>query len=320
MPEAGRGILTAKDQLIWTQRIGKERSVNTKVNPDGFSVLGSISVLDVPKRFKPGHFDPSRPQPDEGFEKGSKLRDELEFRLREREAPRRDRYLWPETQYQEHGWYQKDPARGPEKRGRTTMTGAVPTSHGIGWRDTRYEDKVYKKLAPDGLYSLSAANDKEYKDKPPPPRPVARAPFAFVSREALEKVIADKNKTGGTVRGGTHPHADRRSQSLGVIGSATDPTPKAATLASGTKVLAASRSVCEGSLGAMSGGSKMGNADDHICTEKFDAAMARGRIFANRHPKYQWYVPLGNSDVSAYVDNYTKAIGKPFYGKSNQIR
>ena len=27
---------------------------------------------------------------------------------------------------------------------------------------TRYEEKVYKKIAPEGLFSLSAANDKEF--------------------------------------------------------------------------------------------------------------------------------------------------------------
>lgn len=316
-------ILTAKDQLIWTQRIHKEEGVNTKVNPDGFSVLGSISTLDVPRRFKPGHVDPTKPPPDEGFPQGSKERQELEFRLREKEAPRRDRYLWPETAYQEHGWFQKDPARGPEKRGRTTLTGALPNNNGIGWRDKRYEDKVYKKIAPSGLYSLSAANDKEYHEKPPPPRPTGigtRPPFSFVSREALEKVIAQKNATGGTVRGNSHCDADRRARSLGAIGTATDPTPKAATLASGTKLLEANRSISEGALGVMSTGSKIKNADDHICTESFDKAMARGRIFSNRHPKYNWYVPLSNSDVATYIDHYTKCFGKPYYGKSSQTR
>lgn len=317
------GLLTAKDQLVWTQRIQKEEGVNTKVNPDGFSVLGSISVMDVPRRFKPGHIDPTKTPPDEGFEKGSKLRKELEFRLKERDAPRRDRYLWPETAYQEHGWYQKDPARGPEKKGRGTMTGALPTSHGIGWRDTRYEDKVYKAIAPQGLHSLSAANDKEYHEKPPPPRPVGigtRPPFAFVSREAIEKVINKSNETGGTVRGNSHCHADRRAQSLGKIGTATDPTAKAPTAASGTKVLAANRSISEGALGVMTAGSKIKSADDHICTESFDAAMARGRIFANRHPQYKWFVPLSNSDVSSYIDHFTKSFGKPYYGKSSQTR
>jgi len=315
-------LLTAKDQLIWTQRIEKEREAHQPASLDGFSVLGAMGVLDVPRRFKPGHIDPSKAPPDEGFELGSKMRKEVEFRLREKDAPRRDRYLWPDSAYQEHGWFQKDPARGPEKRGRTTLTGA-PTTNGIGWRDKMYENKVYKKLAPCGLFSLSAENDKEYHEKPPPPRPVGigtRPPFSFVSQEALAKVIAKKNEEGGTVRGNSHCHADRRAQSIGVIGSATDPTAKANTVASGTKVLAANRSISEGCLGVMSRGSTIKNADDHICTDSFDSAMKRGRIFANRHPQYKWYVPLGNSDVSQYVDNYTKCFGKPFYGKSSQSR
>lgn len=331
-------MLTAKDQLMWTQRIGKEEGVNTKVNPDGFSVLGAIRVQDVPKRFKPGHSDPTKVEADEGFPHGSELRKELEFRLREREAPRRDRYLWPETSQQEHGWFQKDPAKGPEKKGRGTMTGALPMAHcrGIGWRDKRYEDKVYKKLAPEeggylvppgGLTSLKT--EKEYKEKPPVPRPTVResfsenprAPWAFTSREAIEKVIAKSASTGGIVRGASHCNADRRADgSLGLIGTATDPTALAQTAPSGTKVLAACKSISEGNLGVMSRGSTVKNADDHICTESFEAAMARGRIFANRHPHYKWYVPLSNSDVNKYVDNFTKCFGKPYFAKGTKIR
>jgi len=320
------GLLTAKDQLIWTQRIEKEAGVNTRVNPDGFSVHGSIRTLDVPRRFKPGHTDPTKPPPDEGFAPGSKMRKELEYILIEKEAPRRDRYLWPETCLQEHGWYQKDPARGPEKKGRTTMTGALPMENcrGIGWRDKRYEDKVYKKIAPEGLYSLSAANDKIYEEKPPPPRPggpADRPPYSFISREAMKAVMAKRAEAGNTiVRGGSHVGADRRARSVGVIGSATDPTPKQPTTPSGSKVLGAARSISEGNLGRFSGGSKIKNPDDHICTESFDGAMARQRIFANRHPKYLWYVPLGNSDVTSYVDAYTKAFGKQYYYKSSRTR
>jgi hypothetical protein len=324
MPGGGRGgLLTAKDQICWTQRIQKEEGVNTKVNPDGFSVHAAVRTLDVPRRFKCGHVDPHRPPPDEGFKPGSEMRKELDLCLIDKEAPRRDRYLWPDSSYQDHGWYQKDPARGPEKRNRTTMTGQLPTCNGIGWRDKRYEDKVYKKIAPEGLHSLSAANEKEYQEKPPPPRPggpADRPPFAFVSREAMKAVHAKNAHRGGIVRGGEHPHADRRCRSLGVLGSSTDPTPKPPSTPSGGKVLAASRATSEGALGVMSSGSKIRNADDHICTESFDAAMARGRIFMNRNPKYNWYVPLSNSDVSQYVDHFTKAFGLPYYGKSSKTR
>jgi hypothetical protein len=315
------GILTATDQLIWTQRIEKEKGVNTKVNPDGFSVLAAIRSVDVPRRFKPGHSDPTKPPPDEGFKPGSKMKKEFDFRLKEQAAPRRDRYLWPDTSYQVHGWYQKDPAHGPEKRGRTTIAGALPTCNGIGWRDRIYENKVYKKLAPGGLETLDPANDdKEYVEKPPVTRPQDRKPFAFISPEAVQKALAKGCESGheGAARGGAHAGADRRSQSLGVLGSATDPTPKALMEASGTKVIAAQRAISEGRLGVMATGSKIQNPDDHICTESFDAAMARHRIFMSRNPKYKWYVPLGNSDVSAYVDNYTKCFGLQYYSKSAQ--
>jgi len=324
MAKSRGGLLTAKDQLIWTQRIEKEEGVNTKVNPDGYSVHGAMRTLDVPRRFKCGHIDPSKPAPDEGFELGSKLRKDVEHCLREKDAPRRDRYLWPDSSYQEHGWFQKDPAKGPEKRNRTTLTGAIPAHHGIGWRDKMYEDKVYKKLAPEGLFSLSAANDKEYADKPPPPRPggpADRAPYAFISREAMAKAHAKMSERGGgIVRGNSHCGAERRAASMGLIGSASDPTEKPVATASGGKLLAASRAVSEGNLGVMTQGSKIKCADDHICTASFDAAMERQRIFMNRHPQYKWFVPLTNSDVAQYIDHYTKCFGKPYYGKSGRTR
>lgn len=325
MPPKGRtSMLTANDHLLWTQRIEKENPVNAKVNPDGFDLHGAIRKMDVPKRFKPGHSDPSKSPPDEGFEPGSKMRKKLEACLVEKEATRRDRYLWPETCYQEHGWFQKDPARGPEKRDRTTMTGALPNFNGIGWRDKRYEDKVYKKIAPDGLFSLSAANDKEYHVKPPKPRPggpADRPPYAFVSREAMKVAMEQANKTkGGIVRGNSHCGAERRAESLGVFGHATDPTAKAPLTPSGSKVLAACRSISEGNLGVMSQGSQIANPDDHIGTKSFDDAMARHRIFMSRHPQYKWYVPLSNSDVGRYVDHYTKAFGQQYYAKSSRSR
>jgi hypothetical protein len=323
MPKADE-LFTAHSQLLWSQRIEKEEKVSCKRNPDGFSVHAAVRSLDVPKRFKPGHCDPTKPPPDEGFPEGSKMKQELDFHLRDQEAPRRDRYLWPDSSYQEHGWFQKDPAKGPEKRNRKTLTGALPKNNGIGWRDKVYEDKVYKKLAPEGLHSLSAANDKEYKEKPPPPRPggpAERAPFAFISREAMQKVMADRaEKGGGIVRGGTHCGADRRANSVGAMGSATDPTAKPPTTATGSRVLAANRSISEGALGVMSRGSTIKNADDHICTESFDAAMARQRIFMNRQPQYKWYVPLGNCDVTKFGDHFTKAFGLPYYGKAARMR
>jgi len=326
MPDKGRGgILTAKDQLIWTQRIGKEEKVNTKVNPDGFSVLAAIRSMDVPRRFKPGHSDPTKPPPDEQFPQGSKMREELEFRLKESEAPRRDRYMWPDSSYQDHGWYQKDPARGPEKRGRGTIAGYMPMAHcrGIGWRDKVYENKVYKKIAPSGLESLDPKNDdKEYKLQPPKERPPERKPFAFISLEAKQKVVDNAREAShdGAARG-SNSHLDQRAQSLGVLGTATDLARKGTvppTVLGGARLLEAQRAISEGQLGIMTSGSKIKNPDDHICSESFEKAMARHRIFMSRNPKYKWYVPLGNSDVSKYVDDFTKAMGLPFYGKSSQ--
>merc|ERR1711865_413059 len=89
---------------------------------------------------------------------------------------------------------------------------------------------------------------------------------------------------------------------------------------SGGKVLIANRSISEGALGVMSRGSTIKNADDHLCTESFDGAMARQRIFMNRHPKYQWFVALSNCDVTQYIDHFTKSFGKPYYGKSSKTR
>lgn len=294
MPQA---FLTAKDQLIWTQRIQKEESKKTPVDPNSFSIRSAISHMDVAKRFKPGHIDHGHAPPNDGFHPDSAPAAELKKRLEHAAAPLRDKVMFPETAYQDHGWYQKDPAHGPERQGRSSIAGALPRA-GFGWNlkpcDVELPEERTQGVVKD-----------PYKNQG---KPVERPPFAFVSPAALKKVREQRAASGNTlVRGNAHCGADRRADGLGTLQPGSSPL--------GT----AGRSASMPALGRGSAPSTSGSEPEDKSTAKsFEKAMERHRIFMNRNPKYSWYVPTSNSDVSLFVDNYTKSFGMPFYGKQSQ--
>jgi len=292
-------FLTSKDQLLWSQRIEKER-INEKVNPESYQIRSAINHLDVAKRFKPGHIDPKNPAVADGFHPASKYAKELKMRLEKAEAPLRDRVMFPETCMQEQGWYQKDPARGPEKEGRTSIAGALPIV-GIGWS---HKPGNVSSLEPLFSGTITHALPEEV---PRPIQKVERPPFAFMSLEAARAVNAKNAQRGtATVRGGSHVGADKRAQLR-----ASDP--------GSSSLSAAGRSASTPALSSRSTGKAGGAGAEDLTSSNpgLEEAMNRQRIFMNRNPKYSWYVPLGNCDVSAFVDNYTKAFGLPYYGRAN---
>jgi hypothetical protein len=288
-------LLTAKDQEIWTQRIRREEGVNTKVNKDGFSVRCAIKSVDVPKRFKPGHVDPTKPETMDGFHPGSKHHTDLKQLLVKEQAQLRDKLKWPDTSAQDHGWYQKDPATGATQPGRSSIAGALPRA-GFGWVPKPQDEPL-----------------PEY-DQVPSRKQVERPPFAFTSKEALHAVRQKSMERGGPARGGSHAGADRRAQSLGLPSSSPVVVSGHPSLPGGSRLTLAGKAASTPSLVKSKPDANILPEDD---LEGLEAAMKRSRIFMNRHGSYKWYKPLGNSDVSAFVDAYTKCWAKPFYAKSS---
>jgi len=289
-------ILTAKDQLIWTQRIRREEGVNTKVNKDGFSVRSAIRSVDVPKRFKPGHVDPTKAETMDGFHPESKHASDLKGLLDKAQARPQDKLKWPDTSAQDHGWYQKDPATGATQPGRTSIAGALPRA-GFGWMETPQDSPL-----------------PDY-HQVPPSKPIERPPFAFTSKEALQAVREKSMARGGPVRGGTHAGADRRALSVGLGNSKQVVVSGHPSLPGGSRLTLAGRAASTPSLAKPKIDTSNQSGDEDL--ESLEAAMKRNRIFMNRHGSYKWYKPLGNSDVSAFADAYTKSWGVQLYAKAS---
>lgn len=297
MGDGGPGI-TNQSQMIWSQRIRKEEGVNTKVNPGGFSVRAAIRSVDVPKRFKPGHIDPTRANSTGGFDPNSKLAAEVHSRVEESRVPLRDRIMFPETCAQDHGWYQKDPAHGPDRGGRTSIAGALPRA-GIGWVGHELE-----KLLP-GIKADSPAKANQ------PIVGVYGGEHRHASSEyanALRKVRSQRSTEGGTQRSSGHHHS--RPPKVAVTGHPSLP--------GGSCLAIAGRTASMPALSSRPQQYSSAAAIEQSNSEGLEIAMERSRMFLNRHPKADLhYKPLGNSDVSAFCDAYTKCWGGQLFGKSS---
>jgi len=129
--------LTARDHILWTQRIHKEE-INARSRPSGgFSVRAAVSVPDVPTKFKPGHMDPREASgggfnPSKlGWDPKGPMSKEFRRCMNQQNAVPRQRHLFPETCQQEIGWIQG--TGGGVLANRSEPAGSKPTRLGVGW-------------------------------------------------------------------------------------------------------------------------------------------------------------------------------------------
>lgn len=284
MPGQGPGP-TNRDQILWAQRVDKER-VNAKVNPDGFSMRNAVTSLDVPKKFKPGHCHPKDAAPASGFDPsvlgwtpGGKEVTELQSLLAGQLALPRERHLFPETSQEAYGWLQRpvEPSRAPGAR--TTLAGALPKG-GIGWNPgggSSWDDPALPPPSTGGRRRGAA--------------PAVVPPFAAVS-SAAKKAAAEKVRSqlrSSTSAGGAVARSEAPSS----------PAPSALSRASRAQ-----------SLPSLKVRPKE-NSDASI-----DAAMAKVRPFLNASSETRrWYHPLSTCDVCEFADKYTTSWGVQLYAR-----
>lgn len=108
--------------------------MNARSKP-GFSIRAAVQVEDVPKKFKPGHVNPSKDVSPDGFvpEKygwDPAGPDATEFRrcMWFKDAQPRQKYSLPETTYQDLGWIQSSPGPVEERTRRRKLR------YGLGWQ------------------------------------------------------------------------------------------------------------------------------------------------------------------------------------------
>lgn len=233
---------TVAEALTWQQRIEKEELINAR-GVGQFSLRNAVSVVDVPAKFKPGHFDPTvddkglkRFDPEEnGWDPdGSEA---IEFRrcMKRQVAGPRDRQPYPLTSAQEHGWLLA-PRGEPADRVRTKKN-----RMGFGWEfkhpkdwsaSTAMPPPVPHELAaaaavPAASSSLSACPPKPSASSlsaSPPPPPVEELTSSVGAARASQVSIATASAVASSLSRASslpsvlrHP-ADRlrrREQSMG---------------------------------------------------------------------------------------------------------
>lgn len=282
-------MLTAADQILWTQRIRKEEAVNGKA-VGKFSVRNAITSLDVPRKFKPGHQNPWNPASSIGFHPQSNDAQELRNNLHSINAPPRGKYPWPETAAQDHGWFQKDFTTTENPAGLKTLSGLKPRV-GLGWNS---EDSG----APLPPYEMEV---------PSGPKAVReRCPFGAISPEATrairEKAAARRAARSASSASGASSAGDK---GMPIAKAMTTGPARAASMPEFARletIAARPRPVVPDS-----------GKDPKVGLER---AMERSRHFYNRHPKSErWYKPLTNSDVAMFADAYTKSWGVQLYAR-----
>lgn len=303
------------DQILWAQRIGKE-SVNAKARPGGFSVRSSVSVADVPSKFKPGHMDPRESVPSGAVERfdaqtvGFNQTMATEFRrcMNRSTAGPRDRHQFPETTQQELGWIQ---ARRGLPQERSEPAGSKPTLMGVGWLDKEGHHGLM------GQYAAQIA-DKESPD--PAAAPKKWSKDGNVREEMGVPPYATSHPCARHVdvpppppkRERPHPGCSDAGGARSNRSKASNKSKAAESSASAAKQNSDGGIACSASLPALA------EQNHHRLLERREKAlgkaMEQSRKFLNGQPMgNKWYVPLASSDVALFADAYTKAWKVPLF-------
>ncbi|CAJ1346578.1 unnamed protein product [Effrenium voratum] len=134
MSAMGGRVPNIRESILWTQRIEKEDKVNA-TSMAAFSLRAAVGVAEVPAKFKPGHVNPAGGLAKEagfdpvklGWEPDGPEASEFRRCINLQTAASRQRYAYPETSYQEHGWLLLPPG-DPVARTRKKKL-----RYGLGW-------------------------------------------------------------------------------------------------------------------------------------------------------------------------------------------
>jgi hypothetical protein len=325
-------MLTAADQILWTQRIEKELKVNGGKKGE-FSLRAAVNQQDVPSQFKCGHVDPSKASRAEEFDPASigwdpQSETSKEFRrcINAQGAEPRQRHQFPQTAMQELGWCQ---SRGGEVALRAGPAGSCPTKLGLGWLQKDGHGGVLAAGVGNADGSeVSEPVQRKTKDRNPrenfgvapfatstgaQAREVARRAGTIGDRDALASLVdGGSNVTASAPRSQCRPSAPPSVLKASAPPSALRPSAPASLLrpAAPASVLSATAPTAlskASSLPALSSNPhKLLNHQE----QQVEAMLQESRRYMNRHTKNAHYFPLSNSDVNNFADAYTKAFGQ----------
>lgn len=315
--------------ILWTQRIGKEDKINAKSHAE-FSVRAVIQQEAVPQRFKPGHCQPHLPVKafdtrEVGWEPGGRSANQFKRGLTFQRCGATDRYQFPETSYQDHGWPQCKSNKPAQERGEPS--GARPSHMGTGWimKDGHGgpTSQLVAKMADQEHPATSWEPDlpRQRKSKDGNVRESLGVPPYGCSMPTAN--WGPPPKTGGSAKGSSVGDAKEiaearyasdvlhtRQHAGKIMMDPKEGRWKRVTQPAPAEALSKSRSM-----------PKLDHATRLADQEKMVAdAMDRSRHFLNRNPNYKWYAPLGNSDVAKFADEYGKTWGCQLYGRVQPCR
>lgn len=302
----GRAAMNVRENILWTQRVEKEDKVFGKGGGQ-FSIRASVSVEDVPSKFKPGHYNPSAPiyKSTQGFDPAKHGwdpdgDDAREFRrsIAMQVSGPQHKYPYPQTSYQEHGWLLM-PAGDPADRTRQKKT-----RYGLGWE-----------CKPPAEWSESAVEP-----------PLARTSKQFLASSAMTPAIAE----GSTVS--VMPPSTLSAVAPSVLaelrsGNGITTLPRATSQVSATapvvpSALAGSqRAGATSSVSAAPSSAIMSRASSlPVLAAPVDRLRRRdAKLVQKWKESYEfhntgvrgnrWFKPLGETDATAFANAFAKATG-----------
>jgi hypothetical protein len=315
-------LITAKDQILWTQRINKELAINGKARND-FSVRSCVTSEEVPMKFKPGHVNPLKDKVPGGvfdpcslgWKPDATITKEFQRCMKNQAGIPRERHQFPESRYQELGWAQSAPGK-PEER--SAPAGSNPTKLGIGWcNKDGHGGPITKKAAIDADKPEFQAYILQLMEKEKIPKP--RSSKDGNRREELG-IPPYASDTGGTVCP-PEQHKGSRSQAGGRSSRSRKSEARKGSSAAAAAAAAAvpPRSTSLPSLGKQQPqlGVGMADADARLGSQEEEVrqAMENARLYLNRHRRNQWYHPLSQSDVANFANAYTICWGRCLFHK-----
>ncbi|CAK9026758.1 unnamed protein product [Durusdinium trenchii] len=300
----GRGAPDIRESILWTQRIEKEDKVNA-TSMAAFSLRAAVSVEDVPAKFKPGHVNPAGGlSKEKGFDPAKHGWDPdgpeaREFRrcIAMQSAGSRQRYPYPETSYQEHGWLLLPPGDA------VARTFKKKLRRGIGWEwkdpcdwsESNPAAPIIPKEAPEGAEATSC---------------VSAAPpsvLSVLTSIPESQILALQNGSGVKTKAAQVAATAAPAKKPSIL-SASAPNilaPRFGIPSSASELSASTVSKASSTDAILDPAERLRRREVKLAERLKDAwAYQNGGCKGQK-----WYHPLGQTDATRFADEFTKATG-----------
>lgn len=288
---SSRRVPDIRESILWTQRIEKEDKVNA-TSMATFSIRAAVSVDDVPAKFKPGHVNPVGGLSKEGFDPAKHGWDPdgpwaREFRrcIAMQSAGSRQRYPYPETSYQEHGWLLLPPGDAAARMRKKKIR------YGLGWEWKAPADFSESNVSAPVVAAPEAKAASCVSAAPP-------SVVSVLSSIPESQILALQSGSGAASR--KKPSVlSASAPNILAPRFGEEKAPKAPTPSEVSTVSAAS------SIDALKPSERLARREVKLAERWKEAYSYQNGGFRGQ----KWYHPLGQTDATRFADEFTKASG-----------